>query len=189
MKLLLENWQQYLNEQGPPEKIWETWGEWTIDELDQLIVLARKAEKQADYDIPSKLKAFLQLSGVEIVKGVADKAGKEAGVPGLGAGITVAGFFIDKARSINKKRIAGAADSLEDFPILDILDIDPLLVKYIEDDKLNAIDEEYQAYLGERPGNTKLKDIMNINEFLRVQIALETDRNLMILLRPYKEIK
>ena len=183
MKLLLENWQQYLNEQEPPEKIWEAWGEWTIDELDQLIDEARKAEKQLDYDIPSKLKAFLQLSGIEIGKHVAGEIAKGHGIPGVGPGLTITGFFIDKTRSINKKRIAGAPDSLEDFPILDILDIDPLLVKYIEDDKLNAIDEEYQAYLGERPGNTKLKDIMNINEFLRVQIALETDRNLMILLR------
>jgi hypothetical protein len=184
MKLLLENWRKHLKEEeASTGKIWEEWGEWTINELNDLIDDARKAEKQLDYDIPNKLKAFLQLSGVEMAKHVVDKAGREAGILGIGPGITVTGFFIDKARSINKKRIAGDANSLEDFPILDILDIDPLLVKYIEDDKLNVIDEEYQEYLGGLDGSTRLKDIMNINKFLQVQIALETDRSLMILLR------
>jgi len=84
---------------------------------------------------------------------------------------------------INKKRRAGKKDTLEGWPILDILDLDPTLVEYIEDDVLKVIDEEYQKYLMGRPFDTKMKNLMNINEFLQVEIARKTGRTLWIVLR------
>jgi len=185
MKILFENWRKHLNEgeEIPARKIYEEWGEWTIGELDDLIIQARKAEKQMDYDIPSKLKAFLKLGGVEMAKHAAETVGKEFGIAGLGAGSTVIGFFVDKTREVNVKRKAGVTDTLEDFPILDKLDIDPLYVVWLEDDKLNDIDEAYQKYLGRMDSTTQLKNVKNINEFIRTWIDKETGQRLRVWLQ------
>ena len=48
MKLLLENWRQYLDEQKLHEVSIKKWGDWTVADLQQLIDMARSGEsKQA----------------------------------------------------------------------------------------------------------------------------------------------
>ena len=71
-------------------------------------------------------------------------------------------------------------DKVADFPVLQALSVEPGLVKVIEDDILQNIDEKYQNYLQTLNPQTKLTDITSINEFIRLTIAKSTDKHVTI---------
>ena len=158
MKLLLENWREYLNEE---EEVL-SWEDWTVADLQELIDMGREGEgKQAQ----SLLKKLL---GAEVLKLI----------PYLGQALTAGEMIQDYYNKL--KRTPEGPDAPEDFPALAILDIDPELVRVVEDDILDRIDEHYQEYLSELAPDTKLSKVIPINDFIRQQIARDTGRRVVI---------
>jgi hypothetical protein len=159
MKLLLENWRKY----AEASLLLEKKTNWTVSDLDSLIDMARQGDNE---------KAFKKLSwltGLELVKGT----------PILGQ----AASAVDFMRKLYKRKQKAknlAPDTVKDFPILDILSIDPHLITTLEDDILTSIDEEYQKYLQGLPYDTPLSKVISINDFIRNKIAQETRDHVVI---------
>ncbi len=157
MKLIMENWRSYLNEEEG-----KSFEDWTVAELQDLINLGRKGES-------SQAKSLLQrMLGAEALKLI----------PYLGQALTagemMAGYY-------NKlKRKPEGADQVEDFPALAVLNPDAHLVQTIEDDILDEIDERYQKYLEGLEPDTRLANVVSINDFIRRQIAKDTDKHVVI---------
>ena len=158
MKLILENWREYLNEE---EEIL-SWEDWTVADLQELIDMGRKGEsKQAQ----SLLKRLLGAEALKLIPYLGQA---------LTAGEMIQGYY-------NKlKRAPEGPDAPEDFPALAILDIDPELVRVVEDDILNRVDERYQEYLSGLAPDTKLSEVLPINDFIRQEIARDTGRRVVI---------
>ena len=161
MKTLLENWNNYLKE----SKILlseKQAGDWTVIELLDLINMARKEEGgQAD----SWLK---KISGKEIAKLI----------PYVGSVVTAGEMLVNYHNKLKRK--PEGQDVAEDFPVLAALNIDPNLIRTVEDDILNNIDEVYQEYLRGLDPNTKIRDIIKINDFIKSQIAKDTEQHVVI---------
>ena len=162
MKLLLENWRKYIDDQKPHEVSIKNWGDWTVADLQQLIDMARAGEsKQAQ----SLLGRLLGTEAFKLIPYVGQL---------LTGGEMIAAYY-------NKlKRTPEKPDIVEDFPALAILNIDPNLIITIEDDILNRIDEQYQEYLEALGSETKLSKVEPINDFIRRQIAQDTDNHVVI---------
>ena len=161
MKTLLENWNNYLNESRILLSEKQA-GDWTVADLLDLINMARKEEGgQAD--------SWLQkMTGWEAVKLI----------PYVG-NVTTAGEMLYNYYNKLKRNPEGQ-DVAEDFPVLAALNIDPNLIRTIEDDILNKIDEQYQKYLTGLNPDTKIRDIIKINDFIRSQIAKDTEKHVVI---------
>jgi len=161
MKTLLENWNNYLKESRILLSEKQA-GDWTVAELLELINLARKEEGgQAD----SWLK---KISGKEIVKLI----------PYIGNAVTAGEMLYNYHNKLLRK--PEGPDLASDFPVLDALNMDPNLIKTVEDDILNKIDEQYQQYLQELDPDTKIRDIIKINDFIRLQISKDTNQHVVI---------
>jgi len=159
LKLLLENWREYLEEDDSSPN----WQAWTLAELDELISMARKEE------------------GTQVQQWLSSTLGSEAvkALPYGGPVVTAIGVIVDLFKKINRQ--AGESDDdPKDYPILDILDIDPYLVRILDQDILNNIDEKYQKYIQELSPDTRLGDIKDINDFLRDDIAEMTFGHVVI---------
>ena len=161
MKTLLENWNNYLKESRILLSEKQA-GDWTVAELLELINLARKEEGgQAD--------AWLKkISGKEALKLI----------PYLGNAITAGEMLYNYHNKLKRK--PEGQDVAEDFPVLAALNIDPNLIHTIEDDILNKIDEEYQKYLQGLDPDTKIRDIIKINDFIRSEISKDTSQHVVI---------
>jgi hypothetical protein len=94
--------------------------------------------------------------------------------------VGLASLLWDHVTGVNSAREAGALDSPEDYPILDVLGIDPGLVRTIEDDILHEIDEQYQKFLAQHSPDTRYDKTVNINEYVRNRIAEMTDSSVVI---------
>ena len=159
MKLLIENWRKYTE----ISLLFEREGGWTVSDLDQLIDLARRGDNE---------KARVKLAGLGGLKVI-------QGLPIIGkaaSGID----FLHKVYKRKQKAKNLDPDTVKDFPILDVLSIDPHLIKTLEDDILLAIDEEYQEYLRSLPYDTLLSKVISINDFIRKKIAKETEAHVVI---------
>jgi hypothetical protein len=162
MKLLLENWRKYLDEQKLHEVSTKNWGDWTVTELQQLIAMGRDSENKQAQSLLGKL------LGAEALKLI----------PYVGQALT-AGEMVQAYYNKLKRKPEGP-DVVEDFPALAILNIDPNLIKIVEDDILNEIDEQYQNYLAALDPDTKLSKVMPINDFIRTKIAKDTQKHVVI---------
>jgi len=162
MKLLLENWRKFVNEQESQEIPTKAWGDWTVADLQQLVSMGREGESKQAQSLIGRL------LGSEALKLI----------PYVGQALT-AGEMI--SAYYNKlKRTPQGPDAVEDFPALAILNIDPNLIKTIEDDILNQIDEEYQQYLAALDPDTRISKVIPINDFIRKQIAQDTNNHVVI---------
>ena len=158
MKLLLENWRKYLDEQEQPQKcvtVGVLMGQ--IDKM-QRKETATNVGKTAF----SNLAQFIPLVGGAISTGqdIADYFGK-------------AKDFLSKNK-VNYEKI-------EDYPILGHLKLDPELVKVIEGDILTQLDEMYEEeVLNKLNPDMCINDIKSINDFIREKIAKETKNHVVI---------
>ena len=160
MKLLLENWRKYRSDELLLEK---EEAEWTVSDLDRLIDMARQGENAA---AAAKLAG---LGGLKVIQGL----------PIIGQAASAVEFLHQIYKQKQKAKNLDP-DAVEDYPILDILSIDPHLIKTLEDDILKAIDEEYQKYLRSLPYDTLLSSVISINDFIRKKIARETQNHVVI---------
>ena len=71
-------------------------------------------------------------------------------------------------------------EGAKEFPILDKLDVDPYLMSTIDNDIMDEMDEEYEQYLSSLPGETLVKNIMDVNDYIRGVIATDTDNHVVI---------
>jgi len=163
MKLLLENWRQYLNEQELNEVLAKKWGEWTIADLEDLIKMSRQGEEKS---IAQRWLA--KTLGTEFLKLI----------PYVGTGVAAAEVLINYYKQLT--RSPEEADTAAQFPILGKLNMDPHLIRTIEDDILNQIDEKYQKYLSSLSPDMLIKDVVSINEFIRSHIAALTAQHVVI---------
>ena len=176
MKLLFENWRGYLIEN-------KEWGDITIGELEDLIQKARKKEDNRAYRLLAKLlgKEVAVKTAALTGASIGAFAGPGGAIIGGAAGAasvklsTIFKSFIDKKR--NKPE---GDDTEKDFPILSVLQIDPELLKTIEDDILGEVDEGYEKYLARLPLETKVSGIRTINDFIRWYIAKKTNNSVVI---------
>ena len=165
MKLIMENWRRYLTEQ---EASWETW---TIAELEDLINAARTGEEEAAE------KALARTTGMEVA----------SALPVVGTAIAAPKFFRWLYKKVNYHYTGTGGheesesdDNPQDYPILDVLHIDPELLKTLDQEILNDIDEKYQEYLQTLPPSTTLGKVININDFLRQYVAKLTKNHVVI---------
>jgi len=162
MKLLLENWRKFVNEQESQEIPTKAWGDWTVADLQQLVSMGREGESKQAQSLIGRLLGSEALKLIPYVR------------QALTAGEMISAYY-------NKlKRTPEGPDVVEDFPALAILNIDPNLVTTIEDDILNQIDEEYQQYLVSLDPNTRISKVIPINDFIRKQIAQDTNNHVVI---------
>jgi len=164
MKLLLENWRQYRIEEEIKSQNFDNWGDWvTVDHLENIIKMSRKAEE------PSEAKKWLAGEmGFEFIKAL----------PTFGNVVALGGVLKDAYKRF--RRSPDAAEGAKEFPILDKLDVDPHLITVIDNDVMNEMDEEYQRYLESLPGETLIKDIIDVNDYIRGVIATDTYNHVVI---------
>ena len=164
MKLLLENWRQYILKEEIETKNLSNWDSWvTVDHLTQIIRSSREGEE------PSGARKWLAKElGLEFIKAL----------PGIGNVATAAGVLSDTCKKFGRK--AEGAEGAKEFPILDKLDVDPYLMSTIDNDIMDEMDEEYEQYLSSLPGDTLVKDIVDVNDYIRGVIATDTDKHVVI---------
>ena len=154
MKLIMENWREYLAEQEAEQ------GCVTVGSLiSQIDKMQRKETAKSAF---SKFAKFIPVVGGAISKGQDVKD------------------YFEKAKDfLSGKKIN--YDKIEDFPILGHLKLDPELVKVIEDDLLIKLDEMYEEeVLRKLKPTTCVDKIPSINDFIRAKIAQETDNHVVI---------
>jgi hypothetical protein len=163
MKLLLENWRKYLlDEQRLQEASMKRWEDWTVADLQELINMSRAGESGQAQSLLGRL------------------LGREAFKLIPYAGQMLTGGEMLMAYYNKLKRTPEKPDMVEDFPALAVLNIDPHLITTIEDDILDRVDEQYQEYLAALGSETKLSKVATINDFIRRQIAQDTDNHVVI---------
>ena len=165
MKLLLENWRQYLAEEEQPQKCV------TVGSLMGTIDKMQDAEKRGEdverlkgwgFDLAKKLIGFIPVIG-----------------DAISVGMSATEVLIKAKEDFSKQDIN--YDQVSDYPILGHLKIDPHLVKVLEDDILKQLDEMYeQQVLSKVKADTCISNIMTINDFIRKSIAVETDKHVVI---------
>ena len=164
MKQLLENWREYILKEEIETKSLSNWDSWvTVDHLTQIIRSSREGEE------PSGAKKWLaQELGLEFIKAL----------PGVGYAAAAAGVLADTYKKFGRK--PEGAEGAKEFPILDKLDTDPHLLSTIDNDILNQMDEEYEQYLSSLPGDTLVKNIIDVNDYIRGVIATDTNNHVVI---------
>lgn len=159
MKLILENWRKYVQTSLLLEK---QVGDFTVGDLEGLLQLGRTAERDAAEN------DFMKTAGKALLGSLFPSF--------VSSGIQSAHGLYKKMR--HQKNIE--PDKVADFPVLDALAVEPELVRTIEDDILEDIDDRYLAYLQSLDRGTKLVDIKSINDFIRAMIAKDTKQHVVI---------
>ena len=171
MKLLLENWRQYIAEE-------EAKGCVTVDQLLDMMDDMQKGEEKAARIKKGK---GLLWGVAKILIGLVPGGGLAAKAVGsaTGAGITAAETY--KQAKDGLKDGSVKYDDIAEYPILGHLSIDPELIKVLEDDILKKLDEMYEdEVLIKIKGDTCIDKVPSINEFIRSKIAKLTDKHVVI---------
>tara|TARA_B100000073_G_C23336408_1_gene412984 strand:- start:3 stop:491 length:489 start_codon:yes stop_codon:yes gene_type:complete len=158
MKLIMENWREYLAEQEA-EQGCVTVGS-LISQIDKMQrkETATKVGKTAF----SNLVQYIPFVGGAI-----------------STGQDIVDYFEKTKDFLSRKGIN--YDKIEDFPILGHLKLDPELIKVVEDDLLIKLDEMYEEeVLRKLEPTTCVDKIPSINDFIRAKIAQETDNHVVI---------
>jgi hypothetical protein len=165
MKQLLENWREYTLREEIESGSLANWDDWvTVDHLTQIIKSSRTGDE------PTGAKKWLAKElGLEFIKSFTP----------IGNIATAAGFLADTFSKFKRK--PEGAEGAKEFPILDKLDVDPYLMQTIDNDIMNEMDEEYEQYLSSLPGDTLVKNIMDVNDYIRGIIATDTNNHVVIV--------
>lgn len=156
MKLIFENWREYLSEQEQqaPQKCV------TVGSL--MVQIDKMQRIETAKSAFSKFAKFIPLIGGTISKAQ-----------------DIKGYFKKAKDFLSGKKIN--FDKIEDFPILGHLKLDPELIKVVEDDLLTQLDEMYEEeVLSKLSPNMCVSDIKSINDFIREKIAKETKNHVVI---------
>ena len=196
MKLIMENWRKYLEEEEKNR----------LDEISNPFRRKRGWEKEAERQEDEEEKeAGCRTVGVLIrTLDQMQKGEKEAETKASTKGwasqlahtligmVPVIGTVVGSAKNIydivkqtkdqiNSEKGDVSYDEVADYPILGHLKIDPELVKVLEDDILRQLDEMYEKeILTKVKSNTCIDKIPSINEFIRSEIAVETKKHVVI---------
>ena len=163
MKLLLEQWRQYIAEE-------EAKGCVTVDQLLDMMDDMQKGEKKD---------ALIKKGGGLLWGTIKTLIGLIPGAAAVGAGISAA-ETLKKAKD-GLKDGSIKYDDVANYPILAQLKIDPELIKVLEDDILKKLDEMYEdEVLIKIKGDTCIDKVPSVNEFIRSKIAKLTDKHVVI---------
>ena len=164
MKLIMENFRKNVLEN-------ETSGCVTVGEVLSQIDAAQKQEKDAE-DV-QRLKGW----GVEFTKKAVNF------IPLVGPWLASSWDAKDVLTKAKKEMQTQSIhhETVEEFPVLGKLSIDPELIKVVDNDLLKHFDEEYEEYLAEEVNTETCVDhFKGINEFIRSRIKDLTDRHVVI---------
>jgi hypothetical protein len=189
MKEILTEWRKFLNERDPvneaPAVISKIspagqraasgqgrLGDMTIEELGEKIVQARQDADRQD-------------AGEGDAQFAAKVLGKFAMLidpTGVSAAIGAAEIVKDIMNRANREMDSNpeTAQEAKNYPLLDLLDVDPYLVSKIDKGVLEDLDKRYEAYIKELPDETLVSDIVDVNVFIRDEIEKDTNRNVVI---------
>jgi hypothetical protein len=101
---------------------------------------------------------------------------------GVSAAIGAAEIVKDIMNRANREMDSNpeTAQEAKNYPLLDLLDVDPYLVSKIDKGVLEDLDKRYEAYIKELPDETLVSDIVDVNVFIRDEIEKDTNRNVVI---------
>ena len=184
MKEILTEWRKFLNERDPvneaPAVIPKIspaaeraaygqggLGDMTIEELGEKIVQARQDAGEGDTQFAAK---------------VLGKFAMLIDPTGVSAAIGAADIVKDIMNRANREMDSNpeTAQEAKNYPLLDLLDVDPYLVSKIDKGVLEDLDKRYEAYIKELPDETLVRNIMDVNVFIRDEIEKDTNRNVVI---------
>ena len=184
MKEILTEWRKFLNERDPvneaPAVIPKIspaaqraasrqgrLGDMTIEELGEKIVQARQDAGEGNTQFAAK---------------VLGKFAMLIDPTGVSAAIGAAEIVKDIMNRANREMDSNpeAAQEAKNYPLLDLLDVDPYLVSKIDKGVLEDLDKRYEAYIKELPDETLVSDIVDVNVFIRDEIEKDTNRNVVI---------
>ena len=160
MKLLMENWREYLAEEEPqtPQKCV------TVGSLMNQIDKMQSKEKVGN--VAKKAVSSL-VQYMPVVGGAISSA------------MDIKDYFGKAKEFLSKNNVN--YEKIEDFPILGHLKLDPELVKIIEHDILIKLDEMYEEeVLSKLEPTTCIDKIPSINDFIRKKIAIITSNHVVI---------
>lgn len=102
-------------------------------------------------------------------------------IPVIGNVVALGDFFKYLGRTMIKRDVK--PDEVEQYPILDLLSVDPELVATIEDDLLNALAEKYYQELNkiaDKNRDTPIEKVMSINDYLRSEITKQSGKKVTV---------
>ena len=184
MKEILTEWRKFLNERDPVNEAPAVipnisraaeraaygqggLGDMTIEELGEKIVQARQDAGEGDAQFAAK---------------VLGKFAMLIDPTGVSAAIGAADIVKDIMNRANREMDSNpeTAQEAKNYPLLDLLDVDPYLVSKIDKGVLEDLDKRYEAYIKELPDETLVRNIMDVNVFIRDEIEKDTNRNVVI---------
>ena len=166
MKLILENWNKFLNEEEQPQKCL------TVGQL--INTIDKMQSEEGSEEIRSKMGKYIS-SIAQTLIGIIPVVGPLA-LQGYGI------FSLLKQAKDDLKDKKVSYDQVSDYPILGTLKIDPELIKVIDDDILKQLDEMYEKdVLKNVEPSTCVNKIETINDFIRRKIKIETDKAVTII--------
>ena len=166
MKLILENWNKFLNEEEQPQKCL------TVGQL--INTIDKMQSEEGSEEIRSKMGKYIS-SIAQTLIGIIPVVGPLA-LQGYGI------FSLLKQAKDDLKDKKVSYDQVSDYPILGTLKIDPELIKVIDDDILKQLDEMYEKdVLKNVEPSTCVDKIETINDFIRRKIKIETNKAVTII--------
>ena len=165
MKLILENWNKFLNEEEQPQKCL------TVGQL--INTIDKMQSEEGSEEIRSKMGKYISSIAQTLIS-----------IIPFGSlvlqGYGIFNLLKQAKNDLKDKKIS--YDQVSDYPILGTLKIDPELIKVIDDDILKQLDEMYEKdVLKNVEPSTCVNKIETINDFIRRKIKIETDKAVTII--------
>ena len=176
MKNIFESWRGYLNEAVEVDPEYQEDVEKaekceTIGSIIKKVDAAQKAEK--DKKDLGRLKGYSwnlakRLAGFVPVLG------------GVVQAVDAAEFLKSVRDDLKEKKVNW--ETVEDFPVLGALAVDPELLKIVDNDILEKLDDMYEEeVLRKLNPDVCIDEIPTLNDFIRSKIAKETDQHVVIV--------
>ena len=182
MKELLTEWRRFLNEEEDVGggltvgtggidfgKVGKDLEEYTIGELAEIVAQARKDIK--DGKETGNTEFALKVAGKFVL----------AFDPTPATGI--AGALKDVMNRANRemvKDLQAAQELAKNHPLLDYLNVDPHLAAKIDKGVLKDLDNRFDEYITALDDDTLVRDIKDVDDFIRDEIEKDTNRNVVI---------
>ena len=165
MKLILENWNKFLNEEEQPQKCLTV--AQLIDTIDKM------QSEEGSEEVRSKMGKYVSSIAQTLIS-----------IIPFGSlvlqGYGIFNLLKQAKNDLKDKKIS--YDQISDYPILGTLKIDPEIIKVIDDDILKQLDEMYEKdVLKNVEPSTCVNKIETINDFIRRKIKIETDKAVTII--------
>ena len=165
MKLILENWNKFLNEEEQPQKCL------TVGQL--INTIDKMQSEEGSEEVRSKMGKYVSSIAQTLIS-----------IIPFGSlvlqGYGIFNLLKQAKNDLKDKKIS--YDQVSDYPILGTLKIDPELIKVIDDDILKQLDEMYENdVLKNVEPSTCVNKIETINDFIRRKIKIETDKAVTII--------